>query len=200
MDDIERIGGEFSRQASQQRHELNVASRRLRQLRHHGGKRAAVTDADDLVVATLQHLTQEARALQGKRLQRQISLAEIRCDAAEGQPVTFGERVFKRHAFGDRPLDEDADHAFAAGPRNQTMRLGALDVETIGDFGLRQPGGEIEPRRAGGERSLAIHHRNSIGSCRHAGMPTCKFLHTLQKIADVDPAVNPPNVLQRNGS
>src|SRR5699024_12093748 len=57
--------------------------------------------------------------------------------------VTFGERVFKRHAFGDRPLDEDADHAFvegpvaecdrpldedadhafAAGPRNQTMRL-----------------------------------------------------------------------------
>ena len=77
MDHVKRIGGEFPRQAAEQRDELHLARRRLRQLLDHGGERTAVADADDFVLAAFKRLAQEACAFQRQSLQRKSAFAEV---------------------------------------------------------------------------------------------------------------------------
>ncbi len=126
-----------------------------------------MTDADHLVLAALEHLAQEARTLERQRLQRQVSLAEIRRHAAEGEAEALRQLVLQRDAFGDRPFDEDTDHALAAGACNQPMRLGALDVETARDLRLGQAGGEIQPGCARRQRRITIDQGQSVGQRGH---------------------------------
>ena len=96
-----------------------------------------MADADHLVFAAFEGLAQKACAFERQRLERQVALAEIGRHAAKRQTEALGERVFQRDTLRHRALDENADHALAARPRDQAVRLGALDIQPGCDFRLR---------------------------------------------------------------
>ena len=59
-------------------------------------------------------------------------------------------------AAGDRSFDEDPDQAVVARPRDEAMRLGALDAEQLGNFALRLAAGEMQPGGACRERGFLV--------------------------------------------
>jgi hypothetical protein len=71
VDDVERVGGGVPRQRSQQRDEFHVWPLDPREILHDLVQGAAMTDADHLGLAALQHAVQIMGAGRGERAQGQ---------------------------------------------------------------------------------------------------------------------------------
>ena len=163
IDDVMRVGGEFPCEAAEERDEAHVARGRARQVLDARRQRAAVADADQLVLAALDLELEESGAGDAERPERQVVLIEIRDDLAVVEAVGARQRLLELHAFADVAVDEDLNQAFLVGLHDQSMGLETGEAETLGHLRLRQAAGVMQPGGTGRKTGIVVAQRNGAG-------------------------------------
>ena len=157
MDHVEGACRKAARQAAQQGDEARLAGIDARHEVDRSGEGAAMANADEIVSLAFDQIAQIARPGRAKRAQRQrhhrrywaqprnaeAHRRDFSCSSSSMQP-----------AIG--PSTKTRINALVARPRDETMRLGALDAEQLRHFALRLAAGEMQPRGARSERGFLV--------------------------------------------
>jgi hypothetical protein len=124
-----------------------------------------VADADQLLLAALQHVVEIVSARCRESTQRQRAFANRGRHGAKIQFPMCGDTILERHALGVIAFDEHTNQAGLGRFRDQPIDLHPRETELFRDLFLGVAADEREPRRTCREAAIVSLHLERFPWC-----------------------------------